>query len=55
MAARKGISRFYRLIKLEEVGRHRYLDCPYYERCLDITVKRDWTSFSCAWCKEMKK
>ena len=28
----------------------RNLDCPHYERCLDVAVRHAWHTFSCGQC-----
>lgn len=39
-----------RTLFLEEVDRHRILDCAHYGDCLDEAVRRNWGSWSCAAC-----
>lgn len=35
---------------LAHVDRHRHLDCPTYEACLDTACSRGWVNFSCRQC-----
>ena len=37
-----------------ESKRHRYLDCPRYEKCLNKAINKNWKSFSCAKCPWFK-
>ncbi len=46
------ISRLSRSINnIEDVPRHKNLDCPNYDACLDFALRMDWSGFSCKKCK----
>lgn len=36
---------------LRRVGKHRKLNCPNYEICLDVAVLLGWKGFSCSRCQ----
>lgn len=38
---------------LEE--KHRFLDCRFYDSCLDIVISLHWDSFTCKYCKIFKQ
>ena len=33
-----------------DIAKHRRLYCPFYDRCLDESIRLDWQGFSCARC-----
>lgn len=39
------------LLFCEQVRKHRYMDCIFYEICLDRAIIYLWESFSCRKCK----
>ena len=39
-----------RPLSFEEVVEHRNLACGRYSICLEVVVRRQWTSFSCRFC-----
>lgn len=49
-----GPTRMRRVLMVWEMGRHRFLDCVYYDDCLSKAALNGWKSFSCKECKAMK-
>jgi hypothetical protein len=41
-------------LKIDEVQKHRKIDCEKYSQCLDIAVEYQWKGFSCRNCEEFK-
>jgi hypothetical protein len=37
-------------LSFEEVAEHRNLACGRYGMCLEVVVRRQWTSFTCRLC-----
>lgn len=38
------------VLPIEAVDAHRDIWCRHYDGCLDVAVRRDWSSWSCASC-----
>ena len=38
------------VLPIEAVDAHRDIWCRHYDECLDVAVRRDWRSWSCAFC-----
>jgi hypothetical protein len=39
------------LLFCEQVNKHRYMECIFYEICIDHAALYLWESFSCLKCK----
>lgn len=40
----------HELVTIEEVSKHRQINCSRYEACLDIAAGQDWRGWSCRAC-----
>lgn len=43
------------VLPIEAVDAHRDIWCRHYDGCLDVAVRKDWISWSCASCPLMGK
>jgi len=42
-------------LNYDEVGMHRFFDCPHYETCITKAARLYWPAFSCYCCREWMK
>lgn len=49
-AAPERLAEVFRVGDLEAVMKHRNVQCPLYDGCLDHVVAANWINFSCRSC-----